>query len=191
MPGARTRRLLCMNRQNNNHSPQDEERLLQYLDGQLPATEASAIEKHLGACTQCQSLRHEWEKLDETLSRTLSQPGLSPDFTARLRERIALATSTLAGGAQPHVPSIEARRRESRVFWLGLLDGLGYGAVAAAGGYWLHHLAITWTPSPGSSTAAFLHGPAFLFALVTAGAALLIGLNLAAKNRVWRWLGAV
>ena len=26
-------------------------------------------------------------------------------------------------------------------------------------------------------------------ALVTAGAALLVGLNLAAKNRVWRWLG--
>ena len=28
-------------------------------------------------------------------------------------------------------------------------------------------------------------------ALVTGGATLLVGLNLAAKNRVWRWLGAV
>jgi anti-sigma factor RsiW len=180
-----------MNLRDNIHSPHDEECLLQYLDGQLTAAEARAVETHLAACPQCQALRCEWEKLDEKLSRTLSQPRLSPDFTARLRERIALAAGTLAGGAQPHVPSIEARRRESRVFWLGLLDGLGYGAVAAAGGYWLYHLAVTWAPTTAGGSAAFLHGPAFLFALVTAGAALLVGLSLAVKNRVWRWLGAV
>jgi anti-sigma factor RsiW len=179
-----------MNPRDNIHSPQDEDRLLQYLDGQLPSIEARAVETHLAACPQCQTLRCQWERLDETLSRTLSQPRLSPDFTARLRERIALAANTSAGKAQPPIPSVKARRRESRVLWLRLLDGLGYGAVAAAGGYWLYHLAVTWVPS-STGGASFLHSPAFLFSLVTAGVALLVGFNLAVKNRIWRWLGAV
>ena len=94
-------------------------------------------------------------------------------------------------GAQTHEPWVEARRRETRVFWLGLLDGLGYGAAAAVGGYWLFHLAVAWVPGPAGAGTAFLRGPAFLFALAAAGAALLVGLNLAAKNRVWRWLAAL
>ena len=78
-----------------------------------------------------------------------------------------------------------------RVLWLGLLDGLGYGVAAAVGGYWLYHLAVAWVPGNVSTGAVFLRSPAFLSLLVVAGAALLVGLNLAAKNRVWRWLGAV
>jgi len=50
---------------------------------------------------------------------------------------------------------------------------------------------VAWVPGPAGAGTAFLRGPAFLFALVAAGAALLVGVNLAAKNRVWRWLGAL
>lgn len=180
-----------MNPQDRFHSPQGEERLLQFLDGQLPAPEARAIEAHLAACPECQGLRRQLEQLDEKLASTLAQPRLSPDFAARLRERVAVETKVGAPAAQTNEPWVEARRRETRVFWLGLLDGLGYGAAAAAGGYWLLHLAVAWVPGPAGIGTAFLRGPTFLLALVTASAALLVGLKLAAKNRVWRWLEAL
>ena len=70
------------------------------------------------------------------------------------------------------------------MLWLDLLDVLGYGAAAAVGGYVLFHLAAAWAPGPASTGTAFLRSPAFLFALVAAGAALVVGLNLAAKNKV-------
>jgi len=187
-----------MNTQDRNHSLQGEERLLEYMDGQLPAPEARAIEAHLAACPECQALRRQWEQLDERLGRTLAQPRLSPDFAARLREQIATGGTAGAGAweggdarAQTHEPWTKDRRRERRIFWLGLLDGLGYGAAAAVGGYWLFRLAVALVPGTASAGAAFLRSPAFLLALVTAGAALLVGLSLAAKNKIWRWLGAV
>jgi anti-sigma factor RsiW len=180
-----------MNPQDRFHSPQDEERLLDYLDGQLPASEARAIEAHAAACPECQALRRQWEQLDEKLARALAQPRLSPDFAARLRERVAVETKAGAPAAQTNEPLVEARLREKRVFWLGLLDGLGYSAAAMVGGYWLLHLAMAWVPSQAVAGTTFLRSPTFLFALVIAGTALLVGLNLAAKNRVWRWLGGL
>jgi anti-sigma factor RsiW len=190
-----------MNPQDRIHLPQHEDRLLEYLDGQLPAPEARAIEAHLATCPECQALRRQWEQLDEKLARTLAQPRLSPDFAARLRQQVAVEARAGAAGvrvgeggglkAQAHELRIEARRRGTSGLWLGLLDGLGYGAAGAVGGYWLFHLAVAWVPGPAGAGTAFLREPAFLFALVTAGAALLVGLNLAAKNRLWRWLGAV
>jgi anti-sigma factor RsiW len=187
-----------MNPQDRFHSPQDEDRLLQFLDGQFPPAEARDIEAHLAVCPECQALRRQWEQLDDKLARSLAQPRLSPDFAARLRERVALGARAGVGervggepGAQTNGPWVEARRREQRVFLLGLLDGLGYGAAALVGGYWLLHLAVAWVPSQAGTGTTFLRSPTFLFALATAAAALLVGLNLAAKNKVWRWLGAL
>jgi anti-sigma factor RsiW len=189
-----------MNPQDRLHSPQDEERLLEYLDGQLAAPEARPIEAHLTVCPECQALRRQWEHLDERLVRTLAQPKLAPDFAARLRQQVAVGAKAAAPGvraregegpgAQSEQPWIENRRRARSVLWLELLDVLGYGAAAAVGGYGLFHLATAWVPGPAGGGTAFLRGPAFLFALVAAGAALLVGLNLAAKNKVLRWLGA-
>jgi anti-sigma factor RsiW len=190
-----------MNPQDRIHSPQDEDRLLQYLDGQLPAPDARAIEAHLAACPDCQALRHQWEQLDQQLARTLAQPRLSPDFAARLQQRVAAEVKAGApaarmresagGAAQSHQPWIENRRRGRNLLWLGLLDGIGYGAAAAVGGYLLFRLTVAWVPGPAGTGTAFLSGPSFLFGLAIAGATLLFGLNLAAKNRPLRWLGAV
>jgi hypothetical protein len=126
---------------------------------------------------------------------------LSPDFAARVRQRVVVEVKAGAltvavwesgeAGAQSHQPWIEDRRRGTSVLWLGLLDGIGYGAAAAVGGYCLFRLAVAWIPGPAGTGTAFLSGPAFLFALGTAGAALLFGLNLATGNKVLRWLGAV
>ena len=87
-----------MNPQDRFHSPQDEDRLLQYLDGQLPAAEARDMEAHLADCPECQALRRQWEQLDERLARTLAQPRLSPDFAARLRQRVAAEAKASAPG---------------------------------------------------------------------------------------------
>ena len=174
---------------------------MEYLDGQLAAPEVRAIEAHLAVCPECQALRHQWEQLEERLVSTLAQPRLSPDFAARVRQQVAARVKARApdlegqkrGGlvAQTYEPYVGARRRAKRVFWLALLDGLGYGAVAMIGGYWFVHLAEARVPGHAGTGTAFVHGPAFLLVLVTAGAALLVGLNLATKNRIWRWLGAV
>ena len=108
------------------------------------------MEAHLSDCPECQALRRQWEQLDERLAHTLAQPRLSPEFAARLRQKVALAPAAGASGGEARKSEglgahridagIEARRRERRVFWLALLDGLGYGAAAMAGGYWLR----TW-----------------------------------------------
>jgi anti-sigma factor RsiW len=190
-----------MNPQDSIHSPQDEDRLLEYLDGQLRAPEARAIEAHLTVCPECQALRRQWEQLDERLARTLARPKLSPDFAARVRRQVAAGVQATAPGvgvresagaaARSRQPWIEDRRRGKSVLWLGLLDGIGYGAAAAVGGYCLFRLAVAWVPGPAGTGTAFLSGPAFLFALAIAGATLLFGLNLAARNRPLRWLGAV
>jgi hypothetical protein len=189
-----------MNPQDRIHSPQDEDRLLQYLDGQLPAPEASAIEAHLAACPECHALRRQWEQLDERLAHTLAKPRLSPDFAARVRQRVAAGAQAIAAGgrmresgvaaAQSHQPWIEDRRRGTSVIWLGLLDGVGYGLAAAVGGYCLYRLILAWIPGPAGTGTAFLSSPAFLCGLAIAGATLLFGLNLAAKNKPLRWLGA-
>ena len=66
-----------MNLQDNSHLAQHEDRLLQYLDGQLPAAEARALEVHLAVCPECQALRRQWAQLEATLVRTLAPPRLS------------------------------------------------------------------------------------------------------------------
>ena len=190
-----------MNPQDRIHSPQHEDRLLQYLDGRLPTPEARAIEAHLAACPECQTLRRQWEQLDQQLARTLAQPRLSPVFTKHLRQRVAAEAEASAADSrareksgaalQSHQPWIEDRRRGRSLLWLGLLDGLDYCAAAAVGGYLLFRLAVAWIPGPAGTGTAFLSGPSFLFGLAIAGATLLFGLNLAAKNKPLRWLGAV
>jgi anti-sigma factor RsiW len=190
-----------MNPQDRIHSPLDEDRLLQYLDGQLPAPEVRAIEAHLAVCQECQNLRRQWEQFDTKLARTLARPRLSPDFTARVRRQVAAGVKATApgaqvresgvSGAQAREPWIEDWRRGKSLLWLGLLDGVGYGVAAALGGYCLFRLAVAWIPGLAGTGTAFLSGPAFLFGLAIAGATLLFGLNLAAKNRPLRWLGAV
>ena len=190
-----------MNPRNRIHSPQDEDRLLQYLDGQLPAPEARAVEAHLAACPDCQARRRQWEQLDQQLARTLARPRLSPNFAARVRQRVAAEAEAGAAGsrvresarvaAESREPWVEDRRRGTSLLWLGLLDGVGYGAAAAVGGYLLFRLAVAWVPSPAGAGTAASSGSGLLFGLAIAGATLLFGLNLAAGNRPLRWLGAV
>ena len=187
-----------MNSQADFHLAQHEERLLQYLDGRLLAPEARALETHLAACPKCQALRREWEPLEPALVRAFAQTRLSPDFADRLRRRVLAETEAGAAAArlrehdepaaqaQPAWSGGQPRRLPQ---WFKLLDGIGWGAVAIIGGYFLFELALAWVPAASLAGVAFLRSSAFALALATAMAALLFGANLAAQNRLLRWLG--
>jgi len=189
-----------MNPQDRLHLPQDEERLLEYLDGQLAVPEARAVEAHLAVCVECQALRRQWEELEERVAGALAQPRLSADFAERLRQQIEAKEGAGAPGVRVRErpgagswcerPWIGERRRMSSELWLELLDVLGYGAVAAVAGFGLMHLAKAWDPGTAAGGVAFLRSPAFLLGVVVGGAALLFGLSLAARNTVLRWVRA-
>ncbi len=187
-----------MNSPANSHPAEHEERLLQYLDGQLPAAEARALEAHLARCAECQTLCRQWQQIESPLVRVLGRPRLSPDFNARLRRRVLAESEAgaTAGGrresqdstSQPRPAWSGARLYHSWPLWFRLLDGFGCVAAAAMGGYYLFRLALPWLPASSPEGVAFLNSPAFALALAAAAAALLVGANLGARNRLLRWL---
>jgi hypothetical protein len=95
----------------------EREELIAYLDGELPETEASAVEARLSLDAEvkkeAEALRKTWELLDY-----LPKPEPSPSFTNRTMERI----SAQATGLVRKHPII---RRRSR--WT---VGLGWAAAA-------------------------------------------------------------
>ena len=58
-----------------------EDRISNWLDGELPRNEARAVENHVDGCSSCQEL------IEAFGSRTLPQPEPDPSFIVRFRER--------------------------------------------------------------------------------------------------------
>jgi anti-sigma factor RsiW len=63
--------------------------LLDLHDGALPPGRVGIVRGHLGHCARCQSWLAEFTALDARLAAELPRPQLSPDFAARLQERLA------------------------------------------------------------------------------------------------------
>jgi predicted anti-sigma-YlaC factor YlaD len=59
-----------------------------YLEKQLPPATQSRVAAHLAGCAGCRALAHQMEQLDLELARTVTAPGLPPDFRTRLEQRI-------------------------------------------------------------------------------------------------------
>ena len=91
-----------------------------YLDGELDAAEALAVERHLESCAECQALKAQHEEL-KVAFRNVSYPRAP----AALRRKIA---RELDGGR----PSL---RRAG--FWFGAGSGAGAMALAAALAFFL------------------------------------------------------
>jgi anti-sigma factor RsiW len=66
-------------------------RILEYVDGTLPAAERAAIESHLAQCAPCQAFARQLRELDTVLASGLKAPALSGEFSLRLRQRIQSA----------------------------------------------------------------------------------------------------
>ena len=73
------------------HTANDEQRLLEYLEGELPASENRALEEHLGVCAECQTLAEQWRQLDSHLQAQFSSAetpaGVSATGLERHRKR--------------------------------------------------------------------------------------------------------
>ncbi len=80
--------------------PEFEMSVAAWLEGQLPAGEREAVERHLIGCVECRAFAEAFRHLDAELVRAVKAPKLSADFAARLRQRI---------DAEP--PAVVAARR--------------------------------------------------------------------------------
>src|SRR6266404_20676 len=123
------------------HLSQHEIQLMDYLDGQLSATQSDAIEAHLTTCVECRSTLHEWQQLDAELALAIKGPSLSSDFGSRLRHLIEREPAPSAAGAdlKAHLETelrqiwADYRKCFLRTQLPTLLDRLGYGTLAAIG----------------------------------------------------------
>jgi anti-sigma factor (TIGR02949 family) len=128
----------------------ESKRLQEYFDGEVDATAAAQVERHLDSCAECQQ---ELQAL-ERVRNLLRSPAARVAAPAETRARIAAA---LERESPLQVP---ARRpfaaRGSRPFWFGVFSGIGGSAVAAALGF-LFLIPMLNNPLPGELVADHTH----------------------------------
>jgi anti-sigma factor RsiW len=121
------------------HTAADEQRLLEYLDGQLPPDESRKVQNHLATCFECRNLAEQWEQLDIQLESDMHAPSLSPMFARKVLSAIdsEINQSDVAiSRAKPLETewSNAWAQYRGRFLWLqlpGALDKVGYVFAAA------------------------------------------------------------
>jgi len=107
--------------------------LLDLHDGSVPTERAAAVQWHLGQCARCRAWLDEFAALDARLAAGLPRPALSPDFEARLTERLAglgrtpVRTDLRAGIDREYASLLDTLRRTARR--RGVLNAIGSAAV--------------------------------------------------------------
>jgi anti-sigma factor RsiW len=106
----------------------EELRVHALVDGEVDALVAADIEKHLGQCPECRTLREDLEHMRTALQQDVAHEQAPPS----LRARIARALDQEAGAR-----SVATKRRHAWVWWRGpiawsALSGLGGAALATA-----------------------------------------------------------
>jgi hypothetical protein len=94
---------------------QFENRILDYQDDHLSASEREAVQSHLASCPACQALAQQLQQLDATLTRTVRIPASPVNFRVRLHERIQAETVVL-----PEAQRAERRRQLQAEYEAGL-----------------------------------------------------------------------
>ena len=178
------------------HLQENENRILDYLENQMPDSERRAVEAHLAVCPECGAFGQQLKQLDAALAHDLARPELSSEFTAHLWQRIETETRPVpvplrAQLKQQLEEEFQARSTQLRKNFLLLpevLEGIGYAAVAAVAAYFLVQLLagvfsaqLTTTTWPGAN-------PALFFAYATGAICLLVGAGFALKRQAVRWL---
>jgi hypothetical protein len=95
----------------------EQEEVMAYLDGELPADQATETLSHLELCPECQTLAADFRSVSqELMTWEVESPevGISADVNAALAER-------LQGGAKISWPRLENRVMASRWVWAGAL----------------------------------------------------------------------
>jgi anti-sigma factor RsiW len=99
-------------------------RVQAYFDGELDASAAAQIERHMEACPECAALL---ESL-EAVRSAMRQPSLYHRANPKLRSRVAKALDREAGNAWA-LGGLILRGRE---FWVGAASGIAATALAAS-----------------------------------------------------------
>ena len=102
-----------------NRHPIEQEELMAYLDGELPADQASEALSHLELCPQCQTLVADFRGLSQELTAwevESSEVGISSEINAALAERFQKREA-----AKANWPRLENRVMTSRWVWAGAL----------------------------------------------------------------------
>ncbi len=186
------------------HLSSGDQRLLEFLDGTMPAAQRLLLEQHVAHCLQCQALCAEWRELDLQLSKNLTGPKLSAGFESRVLAAVeiqaALPSAQARSAAKARLESeaeqgwLEIRGSLIRAHIPRLLDWASYGAAAGVAIAVILQLALAFPPSQtGSNGAAatLANNPALAVATAI-GAVFLLGTAvLAARprlSRMLRWL---
>jgi Putative zinc-finger len=97
----------------------EQEELMAYLDGELPAGQANEVLSHLELCPECQTLAADFRSLSrELMAWEIESPevSISSEINAALRERFQKQEA-----AKVSSPRLEKRMMTSRSIWAGAL----------------------------------------------------------------------
>jgi anti-sigma factor RsiW len=112
------------------------DRLQDWLDGDVEATDGDAFESHLRDCTLCQQRLEEFSKLETALFAANPAPSLSASFDSRLFEQIDAVSEDQRAAARQRVEqelqdNLRALSRSWRRTWAFVIPGMIGGIVLA------------------------------------------------------------
>jgi anti-sigma factor RsiW len=139
--------------------PSFENRILDYLENQLPSAARAEVEAHLVACPACRDFACQLRQLDAALTRHVVAPTLRPEFDVRLHARIenaVLLTETeIAERKRALQADFEARMLQMKKHPLDLaafFESFGWAALVALA------ISLFFVYAPGWSSALAAHG---------------------------------
>ena len=107
--------------------------LVELQEGSLEPGRAGVVRQHMAHCARCRAYASALGALDAALAGALPRPALSPDFDARLRERIAELTqvpnrtAALAAAEREHAWMLQNLGRG--LSWRTVLNAAALGSV--------------------------------------------------------------
>jgi anti-sigma factor (TIGR02949 family) len=116
-----------------------------FIDGEVDAAQAEAVERHISECAECQAFCADAAALSDTIRTSATRHAAPPE----LRERIAAALEAAdsADIVRPDWRAASDARASRRSFWMGALGGAGVTGLAAS-------LAILTVLPPSATTLA-------------------------------------
>ena len=115
-----------------------EERLQDWIDGDLDPAQSAAFDEHIAGCLSCHARMNALQALDAALSRSFSQETPEESFDRRVLERIAAAATADRAAARARVErewrdQMAALSRQWRNAWRSMiLNGLAGAALLVA-----------------------------------------------------------
>jgi anti-sigma factor RsiW len=172
--------------------PGYEARIMDWLDGELPAVERQTIENHVAACAACRNFSEELKSLDAALVSTIQRPVLPDNFKSKMLRRVDMEFSAqpsdaaIAQRKQAEEAEFQALRAQlpSRVLRANLanvLDVLGYLGIAAVASLLLDYALANLPAISAALPSSIAQNPAqflaWAFSAVCVGTGLAFGMR--------------